>query len=275
MASKDNEIWKPVTHLKGKTSKKYAVSNTARLASFDKDIKEKYILKQHLNGGFPMVTIHTQDKTAALFVHHAVAHNFVKKNSPKHKHVLHLDYNKANNAPANLKWGTRAEQIEHSKKSPFVLASAARKVYTGATSKKLNEKKVTQLKNEIWNPKRKLTFKQLAAKYNIAEMNLYRIKNGELWFHVHVEGEPIFPKYKAQLKNIEFHAKADAKASKISAAKKAASAKKASRVAVAKKVVKKAIKKVTAKKAAPKKVIVKKAIVKKATRKSVIKKKKK
>ena len=199
-----------------------------------------------------MVTIHVGDKTKALFAHHAVAYAFVKKPSPKHKYVLHLDHNKANNAPSNLKWATRAEQIEHSKKSPYVLAAAAHKVYTGATSKKLNEKKVIALKNEIWNPKRKLTFKQLAAKYGIAEMNLYRIKNGELWFHVHVEGEPIFPKYKAQLKNIEFHAKLEAK-EKSAAAKKTAP--------------KKALKKVVAKKAAPKKVVVKKVAAKKVVTK--------
>lgn len=211
MAVNDKEIWKPVAHIKNGTSKKYAVSSKARLASYDKNIEDRYILKQHLNGGFPMVTIHVNDKTKALFAHHAVAYTFLKKPSPKYKYVLHLDYDKTNNDPSNLKWATKEEQINHSKKSPYVLAAAAHKVYSGATSKKLNEKKVIQLKNEIWNPKRKLTFKQLAAKYGIAEMNLYRIKNGVLWFHVHVEGEPVFAKYKAQLKNLEFHAKMEAK----------------------------------------------------------------
>ncbi|MBP8034396.1 MAG: HNH endonuclease [Bacteroidia bacterium] len=256
MAANDKEIWKPVTHLKASTSKRYAVSNKARLASYDNKIDERYVLKQHLNGGFPMVTIHVGDKTKALFAHHAVAHGFLKKPSPKHKYVLHLDYNKANNDPSNLKWATRAEQIEHSKKSPYVLAAAAHKVYTGATSKKLNEKKVIQLKNEIWNPKRKLTFKQLAAKYGIAEMNLYRIKNGELWFHVHVEGEPIFPKYKAQLKNIEFHEKTAAKVKK-------------SRPGVTKKVAKKAAPKKVVKKVAPKKLAVKKIAKKVALSKPI------
>ncbi|MDF2451181.1 MAG: hypothetical protein K0S26_685 [Bacteroidota bacterium] len=261
MAVNDKEIWKPVTHIKDATSKKYAVSSKARLASYDKNMEEKYILKQHLNGGFPMVTIHVKDKTKALFTHHAVAYSFLKKPSPKYKYVLHLDHNKANNDPSNLKWATKPEQVEHSKKSPFVLAAAARKVYTGATSKKLNEKKVMQLKTEIWNPKRKLTFKQLAAKYGIAEMNLYRIKSGELWFHVHVEGEPVFPKYKAQLKNIEFHAKADARA-KAAASKKSAP----------KKAAKKTVKKAAPKKAAPaKKVVAKKVVAKKP----VVKKKKK
>ncbi|MDF2449089.1 MAG: hypothetical protein K0R26_1593 [Bacteroidota bacterium] len=255
MAANDKEIWKPVVHIKDKTSKKYAVSSKARLASYDKNIEERYILKQHLNGGFPMVTIHVKDKTKALFAHHAVAYSFLKKPGPKYKYVLHIDHNKANNLPSNLKWGTKEEQIEHSKKSPYVLAAAAHKVYSGATSKKLNEKKVTQLKTEIWNPKRKLTFKQLAEKYGIAEMNLYRIKKGELWFHVHVEGEPLFPKYKAQLKNLAFHNKLEEKAN----------AEKAKKIVA---------KKATVKKASAKKAAVKKASAqRKSTKRPVVKKK--
>jgi DNA-binding Xre family transcriptional regulator len=31
------------------------------------------------------------------------------------------------------------------------------------------------------DPKRKLTFKQLAEKYGVSEMTLYRIKSGENW----------------------------------------------------------------------------------------------
>ena len=239
MASNDKEIWKPVTHLKGKTSKKYAVSSKGRLASYDKNIEERYVLKTHLNGGFPMATIHVEGKSKALFVHQAIGGSFLKKHSPKCKSVIHLDHDKANNALSNLKWATKTEQVEHSKKSPYVLAAAARKVYTGATARKLDEKKVIALKKEIWNPKRKASLKQIAAKYGIAEMNLYRIKSGELWFHVHVEGEPIFAKYKTQLKNIEFHAKVAAKTLK-------APAKKA--------VVKKVVSKSTVTKTAPKKV---------------------
>ena len=257
MAANDKEIWKPVTHIKGKTSKKYAVSSKGRLASYDKNIEDRYVLKQHLNGGFPMATIHVEGKSKALFSHQAIGASFLKKHSPKCKFVIHLDHNKANNDISNLKWATKDEQVEHSKKSPYVLQAAARKVYTGATARKLDEKKVIALKKEIWNPKRKASLKQIAAKYGIAEMNLYRIKNGELWFHVHIEGEPIFPKYKAQLKNIEFHEKVAAKVKK-------AAPKKVVKKAAPKKIVKKAVKKVAPKKAV-KKAASKKVVAKKAT----------
>lgn len=268
MAANDKEIWKPVTHIKGKTSKKYAVSSKGRLASYDKNIEDRYVLKQHLNGGFPMATIHVEGKSKALFSHQAIGASFLKKHSPKCKFVIHLDHNKANNDISNLKWATKDEQVEHSKKSPYVLQAAARKVYTGATARKLDEKKVIALKKEIWNPKRKASLKQIAAKYGIAEMNLYRIKNGELWFHVHIEGEPIFPKYKAQLKNIEFHEKVAAKVKK-------AAPKKVVKKAAPKKVVKKAAPKKAVKKATPKKAIAKKPVVVVTAKKVKAKKEKK
>jgi hypothetical protein len=212
MANNNKEIWKQISSLKGKTTRNYAVSNQGRLASYDKDIDNKLMLKPHLNGGFPLISINSKGKSKALFIHNAVAEVFLKKRNPKCTHVIHLDHHKANNNVSNLKWVTQAEQIEHNKESPLVKEAISRKVHTGATAKKLNEKKVIQLKKELWDPKRKVTFKKLAEKYGIAEMNLYRIKSGAMWFHVHVEGEPMFSKYKEQLKNIEFQNKKEAKA---------------------------------------------------------------
>jgi DNA-binding Xre family transcriptional regulator len=46
---------------------------------------------------------------------------------------------------------------------------------------KLNATQVKTIKDLINNPKRKLTYKQLAAKYKVSEMTLYRIKSGENW----------------------------------------------------------------------------------------------
>lgn len=176
-----------------------------------------------------MISINSKGKSKALFVHNAVAEVFLKKRNPKCDHVIHLDHNKANNEASNLKWVTQKEQIEHNKQSPKVREAIARKIHTGATAKKLDEKKVIRLKKELWDPKRKLTMKKLAEKYGIAEMNLYRIKSGEMWFHVHVEGEPLFAKYKEQLKNIELRNKKEAKET----AKKVASIASAARVKTA------------------------------------------
>lgn len=212
MASNDKELWKQIPLPKGSTTRNYAVSTHGRLASFDDNINDRLVLKLHNSSGFPRIGVNINGKSKAIFPHHAIGAVFLKKHNPKCRYVIHLDHNKENNHISNLKWATAKEQIEHNKKSPHVLKAIKNKVYTGSTAKKLDEKKVIALKKEIWNPKRKLTMKQLAEKYGIAEMNLYRIKSGELWFHVHVEGEPVHAKYKQQLKNIELKEKADKKA---------------------------------------------------------------
>lgn len=226
MASNDKELWKQIPLKKGSTTRNYAVSTHGRLASFDDNMNDKLVLKLHNSSGFPRIGVNINGKSKAIFPHHAIGAVFLKKHNPKCKYVIHLDHNKENNHISNLKWATPKEQIEHNKKSPHVLKAIKNKIYTGGTAKKLDEKKVTALKKEIWNPKRKLTMKQLAEKYGIAEMNLYRIKSGELWFHVHVEGEPIHAKYKQQLKNIELKEKTDKSASKTSATKVSGGSKK-------------------------------------------------
>ena len=45
----------------------------------------------------------------------------------------------------------------------------------------LNTEKLKVFKEAINNPKRKLTYKLMAAKYGVSEITLYRIKSGENW----------------------------------------------------------------------------------------------
>jgi DeoR/GlpR family transcriptional regulator of sugar metabolism len=46
---------------------------------------------------------------------------------------------------------------------------------------KLNATQVKTIKTILANPKRKLTHKQLADKFKITPMTIYRIKRGENW----------------------------------------------------------------------------------------------
>ena len=71
----------------------------------------------------------------------------------------------------------------HQQKSPGKIAFKKRQANV-SVGLKLNEAAVKKIKETIANPKRKLTFKQLAAKYNVSEMTLYRIKSGENWGHI-------------------------------------------------------------------------------------------
>lgn len=219
MASNTKEIWKQITELKGKTTKNYGISNLGNLCTFEKSLNDKTIIQLSDNNGFPVTTVRVNKKSMALFPHREVANYFMKKPSPKYKYVLHLDHNKANNEVSNLKWATQEQQSEHNKHNPTVKNAISKRLRTGAMAKKLTDAKVIKLKTELWNPKRKITLKQLANKYDIAEMNLYRIKSGLFWYHIHVEGEPITEKYKNFLKNVELGNKQAVK-NKIEADKK-------------------------------------------------------
>ena len=104
--------------------------------------------------------------------------------------------------------------------SPKSILAREKKAITKSThSKVLNEKSVASLKKMIWDPKRKLSFKQLAEKYGVSEMQIYRIKTGEFWYHVKVDNEPLHAKYKQNLKNISYQEKRAEKLAKLEAGK--------------------------------------------------------
>ena len=223
MASTDKEIWRQIPYLKGVTEKNYAVSNKGRIASFVDRINELTILKPILYDGMYRYNIRHNGKILGLFPSVAVATVFIKKPNSKYTKIIHLNYDKTNNVISNLKWATSEEYFAHKAKNTHSTAALLAKVAIKNMSKKLDEKKVIQLKKEIWNSKRKVSLKQLADKYGIAEMNLYRIKSGVFWYHIRVEGEPLHDSHKLYLKNLELYnkqlAKDEAQKAKLAAEK--------------------------------------------------------
>ena len=155
-------------------------------------------------------------KAAAIFLYKEVAKAFIKKPSPKHKFVIHKDHNYLNDNVDNLKWATQAEHRAHTTFSPNAILSRKKKaIVKSAHSQIFNEKSIVTLKKMIWDPKRKLSYKQIAEKFGVSEMQIYRIKTGLFWYHVRVENEPVHPKYKQNLSNIEYQEKkANAEAAK-------------------------------------------------------------
>src|SRR6185369_10965316 len=116
--------------------------------------------------------------------------------SPKYRFIIHKDHDYLNNNASNLKWATREEHRAHTAKSPRSLLALKRKaIRNSARSKVLSEKNVIALKKMIWDPKRKLSYKQLAQKFGVSEMQIYRLKSGECWYHIHVSNEPEHSKY--------------------------------------------------------------------------------
>jgi hypothetical protein len=211
MASTDKEIWKQIPYLKGVTEKNYAVSNMGRIASYTSYIKDLTILKPKMYDQMYRYNIRHNGKVVGIFPSVAVAIVFIKKPNSKCTKIIHLNYDKTNNNISNLKWVTSEEYFTHRAKNKHSTSALLAKVAVKNMSKKLDEKKVVLLKKEIWNPKRKLSLKQLADKYGIAEMNLYRIKSGVFWYHIHIEGEPLHDSYKLYLKNLELYNKQLAK----------------------------------------------------------------
>ena len=73
--------------------------------------------------------------------------------------------------------------IEHQQGSPAKIAYK-KKQATREIGLKLTASKVKKIKELLNNKNRRLTIKQLADKYEVSEMTMYRIKSGENWARV-------------------------------------------------------------------------------------------
>lgn len=178
----NGEIWKPLK-FKGWQSmrNKYALSSHGRAASFkDEILKDGKLLEGSLTSGYRTLNLHVGDKSNTFYLHRESAKLFHKRNSPKQKYVIHLNHNRTDNKINNLKWAAQKEANEHQQKSPN--KTAYKKVQTvKAKGLKLNASQVKAIKTILANPKRKLTHQQIAEKYKITPMTVYRIKSGENW----------------------------------------------------------------------------------------------
>ncbi|MGN6494030.1 MAG: NUMOD4 domain-containing protein [Agriterribacter sp.] len=179
------ESWKPL-HFSGwkELRKKYAVSSHGRVASYTNNIHEDgQLLSGSLTTGYRSLNLHRPGNKGTLYIHREIARLFCKKPSPKHQFVIHVNYNKTDNKSSNLKWATLSEVSRHQQKSPAKIAY--KKVQANRSSGlKLSTNQVSAIKKTIADPNRKLTYKQLAEKYDVSEMTLYRIKSGENWARV-------------------------------------------------------------------------------------------
>jgi hypothetical protein len=161
--------------------KKYAVSSHGRAASYSIDVNtDGKLLNGSLTSGYRTLNLHLQHGSGTIYLHREIANLFCKKPSSKHSFVIHLNHNKQDNRYTNLQWATAIEVGSHQQNSPKKIAYKKRQA-SKTEGLKLNVTKVKLIKDAIGNPKRKLTYKMIAAKYGISEMTLYRIKSGENW----------------------------------------------------------------------------------------------
>lgn len=176
------EVWKQI-HFSGhkQLRKKYAVSSYGRSASFYQQIeKDGKLLNGSVTSGYKTLNLHVENGNGTIYIHREVAKLFCRKPSPKYKYVIHLNHKKKDNHFKNLKWATLDTVSSHQQKSPEKIAYKKRQA-NRTVGLKLNATQVKTIKDIINDPKRKLTYRKLAAKYKVSEMTLYRIKSGENW----------------------------------------------------------------------------------------------
>jgi hypothetical protein len=179
------EVWKPLQFSGWKQlRKKYALSSMGRVASYSDDILEDgKLLNGSLTTGYKTLNLHRPENNGTLYIHREIARLFLKKPSVKSKYVIHVNHQKTDNSVKNLKWASLEEMIDHQQNSPAKIAY--KKVQANRTTGlKLTAVQVRAIKRILGSKNRNITIKQLADKYNVSEMTLYRIKSGENWARI-------------------------------------------------------------------------------------------
>lgn len=176
------ELWKQIQFAGYRTlRKKYAVSNHGRLASYEDDLAtDGKLLSGSQTSGYRTLNLHVEGNNQTIYLHREVARLFATKKSARHKFVIHRNHKKDDNHIKNLQWATANEMSDHQQKSPEKLAYKKRQA-NKTKGLKLTLTQAKAIKDAVTNVKRKLSMKQLAEKYGVSEMTLYRIKRGENW----------------------------------------------------------------------------------------------
>ena len=176
------ESWKPLVFPGWKQLRYcYAVSTRGRIASYKNDInKDGKLLHGSMTTGYRTLNLHRPNNKGTLYIHREIAKLFLKKNSARHQYVIHLNHNKLDNDLRNLRWATLEKMIEHQQDSPAKIAYKEKQA-NRTTGLKLKANQVRKIKTILSDKDRNITIRQLAGRYGVSEMTMYRIKSGENW----------------------------------------------------------------------------------------------
>ena len=173
-----NERWQEIDFETDLPHDKYEVSTLGRIKSYAIDKVNGKILKGGLVNGYRCISVKFGENIIRqYYVHRLVAETFIKKDSKDQYYVIHLDYNKENNAIYNLKWATEQELVAHNNKNPEVIKRRT-------TGYKLTEADVRVIKRLLKSQKTRLSM--IAKRFGITHTQLNRIRSGENWGHVKV-----------------------------------------------------------------------------------------
>lgn len=179
------EKWQPLIFSGWKHLRyRYAVSNTGRIASYKEDaLDDGKLLNGSLTTGYRTLNLHRPGNKGTLYIHREIAKLFLKKSTAAHQYVIHVNHNKLDNHIKNLKWATLRQMITHQQSSPAKIAYKEKQA-NRTIGLKLTASQVKRIKGVLNNNHRSITIKQLAGKYGVSEMTMYRIKSGENWARV-------------------------------------------------------------------------------------------
>lgn len=175
------EIWKLLAFPGWRQLRnRYAVSSFGRIASYKQDVlKDGKILSGSLTTGYRTLNLHRPNNKGTLYIHREMAKLFLKKKAGS-KYVIHRNYDKIDNTIKNLRWATLKQMIDHQQGSPAKIAYKEKQA-NRTKGLKLTATQVKKIKNILNNKSRNITISQLAKKYAVSEMTMYRIKSGENW----------------------------------------------------------------------------------------------
>jgi hypothetical protein len=181
-----HEVWQdlPEHATQGTLKYRYAVSNHGRVVRYGKRISDGTILNMSRRIHYPIWRKRLNGKYFTILIHRLVAKHFLPKPKPNQRFIIHLDHNHENNKYTNLQWATRDEVTVHNRKNPRVKAALKRRKENPAVKgEKLDVKKVKAIKQML---KDKKTLNAIATKFNVSDMQIYRIKSKQNWAHVKI-----------------------------------------------------------------------------------------
>lgn len=178
-----NETWVPIAFGEVRNPPRYQVSNYGRLRSYQGADPNGMLIKGSVIQGYRSLNIRSDGRTFNRYVHKLVAEHFVKRAQADQTYVIHLDYDKQNNHYQNLRWLTKDEMIAHNRNNP---ALKNRPAVRSARHYKLTETKVKIIKKLLRSDKNRL--KMIAKQFGITHTQLNRIRSGENWKHVTIDG---------------------------------------------------------------------------------------
>ena len=163
---------------------KYAVSNYGRIVKFKNKWHDGSWLGLSRQQGFPIWRRILHGEYYAVLIHRLVAKYFLPVAAGKQKFVIHIDYDKENNYYKNLRWATQEEVTSHASSNPSVIKAKKqmrKNISKGGYNTKLTETNVREIKLLLSKGK---TLKELAVKFKVSDMQIYRVKTGENWGHI-------------------------------------------------------------------------------------------